>query len=519
MNSLKLAGLRVCGCLALWLVAPIHAQHVNVLVLDTPCYNWSFGCFGTGTGMFMAYWDRNGFPNIYTGPVNGGVAPLTFQEGGVNAEIRALWATQAGFAGRHATNWGHFDNYGGSQATYQSTAPDPYIVLGREEHPPECIGDFIGLNQNKWTNLNNECNGNIDAYAFNFFDPTGAKRVNFIPPEQNGEPIPDIQSGLRVFAAYRGYDGDSFSQLADVWPDTPAGAGFTFNDLRREIDAGRPLLLFLQENSYARANGYNPDIHAFYAVGYEITAAGVQRVRVRDGWTHNVNFYRVINWNASPFFSVGSIHLYLRGVIGLNLKASVTNVVMSETEAIFEWLGPQGTVANTVSGEQWSPHWHVVEAADHLGPGHEFVPVSTAAPGHRIDFDLPPEAAAQFYRLRRLEPVYVNDAHLNAAIRNALPVKHGPEPLLYDLELESLTDLDASGILVADLSGLEHATALISLDLSDNQIEDLSPLVWRLNDTGWPAGSTVILSNNPLSALAIDEQIPALEAAGVTVSY
>jgi hypothetical protein len=498
----------------LWFASTLcaYAQPMNVLIANTPCYNWSFGCFGTGTGMFMAYWDRNGFSNIYTGSVNGGVATLTFREGGVNANMRALWATQAGFAGRHATNWGHYDNYGGAHATYQSTAPDPYIALAREEHEPECIGDFIGLNQNKWTNLNGECNGNIDAYAFNYFDPSGAKRVNFVPPEQNGLPIPDIQSGLKAFAESRGYAGDSFSQLADVWPDTPAGAGFTFNDLRREIDAGRPLLLFLQRHEYARGNGYNPDIHAFYAIGYEITASGVKRVRVRDGWTDNVNSYRVITWGPSYFYS--PVQLYLRGVIGMNLKSEVTHVEINGSASFMEWLGPTGLVTDTVAGTQWNPHWHIVEASDQLGTNHAYIPVSTASPSHRVDFDYEPDQPLTVYRLRRLEPVYVVDTNLEAAVRNDLPVKHGPDPVLYDVEMEGLVTLDASGQSIAELQGLEYATRLNYVNLADNVISNINPLLINM-----VSGSTVVLSNNPLSSLAITNQIPVLQGMGVLVHY
>src|SRR5262249_47954131 len=124
---------------------------------------WYYGCMGTASGNLMGYWDRHGFPDFYTGPANGGLAPLTTS--GANAGIVSMWASMAGVDGRPADKPGHVDDY---YISYESTAPDPYITAGRAEHAPDCIGDFMGLNQRKWTNMNSECSGNIDAFSFVF---------------------------------------------------------------------------------------------------------------------------------------------------------------------------------------------------------------------------------------------------------------------------------------------------------------------------------------------------------------
>ena len=52
--------------------------------------------------------------------------------------------------------------------------------------------------------------------------------------------------------------------------------------------------------------------------------------------------------------------------------------------------------------------------------------------------------------------------------------------------------------------------------LKDNQIEDLAPLV---ANTGLSEGDEVNLTGNPLSDQALNEQIPALEVRGVSVTY
>src|SRR3954454_20521274 len=81
----------------------------NVFITDVPDYAWYAGCFGTASGNLMGYWDRHGFPNFYTGPTNGGLAPRN--SNGANEGIESLWASKAGFDGRPADKPGHLDDY------------------------------------------------------------------------------------------------------------------------------------------------------------------------------------------------------------------------------------------------------------------------------------------------------------------------------------------------------------------------------------------------------------------------
>ncbi|MCI0747899.1 MAG: hypothetical protein L0Y58_21035, partial [Verrucomicrobia subdivision 3 bacterium] len=216
----------------------------DVYLLETPDYSWFAGCFGTACGNLMGHWDRHGMADFYNGPTAGGVAPLN--DRGANVGIRAMWASKAGLDGRPADQPGHIDDYwlyysSDSSFSYQSTAPDPFVTLGRAEHAPDCIGDFIGLSQRKWTNMSGECDGNIDAYSFVYWDTNGDRRTNYTPPTTAGTPARDIQSGLREWTKYRGYGADVFTQFSDFNPQTPAGTGFTFEDVKAEINAGYPL--------------------------------------------------------------------------------------------------------------------------------------------------------------------------------------------------------------------------------------------------------------------------------------
>ncbi len=224
---------------------------LDVYIPDVPDYKWYAGCTGTGIGIIMGYWDRHGFPNLYTGPTSGGVAPLDNVD--TNFGISAMWATRAELDGRPLDKPGHIDDYWTFYSlanewpfSYESTEEDPYKIAGRREHLPDCVGDFIGLSQKKWTNMNDECDGNIDSYAFVFWDKSGEKRVNYQPPFKAGSQPRDVPSGWRTWTRYRGYNANVFSQLTDFNTNVPPGKGFTFGDLKAEINAGYPLLLYQQ---------------------------------------------------------------------------------------------------------------------------------------------------------------------------------------------------------------------------------------------------------------------------------
>ena len=53
---------------------PNPVMAINTLTV--PAFRWVFGCSAVSGAMIAGYYDRNGFPNMYTGPTNGGVMPL-----------------------------------------------------------------------------------------------------------------------------------------------------------------------------------------------------------------------------------------------------------------------------------------------------------------------------------------------------------------------------------------------------------------------------------------------------------
>ena len=351
--------------------APGRAQDVQILGL--PDYNWYAGCFGTACGNLMGYWDRTGLPGFYTGPTGGGLAPLN--NCGSNIGIRSMWASKAGLDGRPSNRPGHLYDYWAAYTidllrcgrndsfSYESTASDPYVVAGRAEHAADCIADFIGLSQRKFSNMNGECDGNIDAFSFVYWQSNGSRRVNFTNAV-------DIQSGLKAWARWRGYDADVFAQLTEFNPHVPPGTGFTFEDLKAEIDAGYPLLLFLQNsNQTYRSIGSmpraNPEIHGVLAYGYEEDVTfGVKFVYIRTSWGSGDGVYQ--SWDAGPWLGITNPELHVRGVIGFHPRPRIRTVSRSGGNLTVTWDGPTSQLS-TLAGPR-SPHSYQLERSPTLQP-------------------------------------------------------------------------------------------------------------------------------------------------------
>ena len=107
--------------------------------------------------------------------------------------------------------------------------------------------------------------------------------------------------------------------------------------------------------------------------------------------------------------------------------------------------------------------------------------------------------------------VNIPDANLRARIEGLLSKNAGDAITVADMQ--TLTLLSAVNADIRDLTGLEHATNLIWLELDNNAISDLTPLIPLTQLAG------LYLDNNPLSGESVDTHIPMLLGRGVDVSY
>ena len=366
---------------------PVSAA-VRVYLTGVPDYDWNYGCVGTASGNLMGFWDRHGFPDFYDGPVNNGLAPLSSVT--PYQDISQMWASPA-----------HVNDY---YSDYEASF-DNYQLAGREDHTPDCIGDFIGLSQMKWNDMAGECDGNLDGFAFVFWETNGARRVNFAPTAGDGKPVRDIPSGTRAWSQWRGYDCETFSQLADVNPTKPLDAGFTFADFKAEIDAGYPVLFFLQDFSRnyrldAGQRKVNPHIHAYLGIGYYVDNYGKQYATVHTSWASGP---QQILWSTNNWVPSDLGYLPLRGVVGFRPIPKIVNFAKDpQGNRVLSWHGPAADVYSSTTAQTTRVHGYVVEVASSLSPD-SFQPVSAVLLTNTFTVTNPPATAA-YFRVRLVKP-------------------------------------------------------------------------------------------------------------------
>ena len=123
-----------------------------------------------------------------------------------------------------------------------------------------------------------------------------------------------------------------------------------------------------------------------------------------------------------------------------------------------------------------------------LGPDLGTNTVEVSAAGQTVTFNAVAEAAA-----------HILDPNLRAAVESALKVAPGTS--IAPARMETLTSLEASGMKIRDLTGLELATNLSNLVLVGNDIVDVAVLSRLTSLTKLNLGSNSISDLSPLEGL------------------
>jgi len=266
--------------------ADLEKKSATAKVLTTPAFSWSFGCAPTAAAMLAGYYDRNGYPNVYSGPTNSGLIPMdnsvwgTMTDAGGDTRDRCpLSATQKGLDGR--TTRGHVDDY---WVTYDDDGDDPYYAKGWTEHRySDCTADFMKTNQ---TTKYGNTDGATPFYFYNDGNPLTAKAMESYDIHNK-----DGAYGLKLFFESRGYE---VTELYTQKIDTEASGGFTFNQYKAEIDAGHPVLIHVTG-------------HMMTGVGYD---ASNNTIYLHDTWDYNTHS---MTWGGSysgmDQYGVTVIHL------------------------------------------------------------------------------------------------------------------------------------------------------------------------------------------------------------------
>jgi len=234
---------------------PADPTDASYTLPNVPAYDWCYGCSATSAAMAAGYYDRTGYSNMYSGPTNGGVAPMNNSVWG-SGEC-PYSATHQGIDGR--STLGHVDDY---WIAYGSSQPDPYITGGWTQHTyGDCTGDYMKTNQSAF--------GNTDgSTTFYYYLDGSPYSGNF-----NGN---DGTYGVKLFFESRGYTVNNyFCQL--IYGFGGNTLGFTYNQFKAEIDAGRPVLIHVEG-------------HTMLGMGYDDAS---NLIYIHDTWdylTHSMTW-------------------------------------------------------------------------------------------------------------------------------------------------------------------------------------------------------------------------------------
>ncbi len=160
--------------------------------------------------------------------------------------------------------------------------------------------------------------------------------------------------------------------------------------------------------------------------------------------------------------------------------------------------------------------------------GNQIVDVSPLASLTRLEWlalwaneivDVSPLASLTRLEELRLGGNQIVDVSPLASLTRLEELRLGGNQIVDVSPLASLTrleHLELGGNEIVDVSPLTSLPTLRWLNLSGNKIQDIGPLV---ANPGLGKGDTIRLRGNPLSDQALNEQIPALKARGVKVTY
>ena len=295
---------------------PAPDSTAGIKTLTVPAFNWVFGCSSVSGAMIAGYYDRTGFPNMYTGPTNGGVMPInnsswpTWSDGFSTYPSCPLIASRNGVDGRAAS--GSIDDY---WVQYNSAASDPYITNVWPQHTwGDAIGDYMKTSQS--------ASGNIDGSTTFWNYTSSATPLTCSDMETYSLQTTDGTYGRKLFYEARGYTvTDCYSQKTD---NTIAG-GFSFAQFKAEIDADRPVMLNLAG-------------HTVVGVGYDDSS---NLVYIHDTWDYSDH---TMTWGSS----YSGMDLLSVSIVNLE-PPTITVVSPNGGEA---WrAGSKHTISWTYTGE------------------------------------------------------------------------------------------------------------------------------------------------------------------------
>jgi len=294
-----------------------YRQGLNPLP-GAPNYEWWYGCSPTSAGMLMGYYDNNGYAGLnYTNLVPGGSAELETYVGPPTGS--------AAIANNAIASSGHIADYyiGPFGASGDDVAPP--------HHTPNSLADFMGTSQDAALNSN----GSTSFFYWRWGDGSPAPyRFTADDAVANAVTTRSGMYGVGEYVQYAGYDyvnptydplvaqpvGSRDDTLYNQFIDTQVTGGFSYQDYVNEIDAGRGVLVHIEE-------------HTMFGYGY--VAGAVPTISVYDTWAPNGQNPGTLTWGGL----YGTAQRQHYGVTVLELKDGDEGTV---PELEIAWGGPNG---------------------------------------------------------------------------------------------------------------------------------------------------------------------------------
>ena len=302
--------------------ATLAPSATAVTLADFPSYNWVFGCSAVSGAMIAGYYDRGAYPNMYAGPTNGGVMPIsdtawtTWFDGYNTYPNNPLIASHLSVDG--LSTRGSIDDY---WVRYDSGIQDPFITGSWTQHTwGTAIGDFMKTSQSSYANVDG---------ATSFYTLNSNLKLTCAEMGSYGIDDEDGTYGRKLFYEARGY---TVSECYNQNTDNKYVGGFSLANFKAEIDAGHPVMLNL--------NG-----HTVVGYGYDGTT-----IYIRDTWDNDPSHLYTMPWggyyDSMQLIAVSIVHLippnpiaeynaYLPVVVRYNLpNVTPSDILLSNTSIL-----------------------------------------------------------------------------------------------------------------------------------------------------------------------------------------
>jgi hypothetical protein len=195
---------------------PLSGAKSVVQITGVPPYLWRHGCGPTAVGMVLGYWDGKGFDDLIPGSAASETVEVTqaIASGGSSSSPSPTGTPQ------------HYEDYCRPEDSRPTLVDDEATTLDRMPHSDNCIADFMLTSR---------------STALNYYGWSWSSDV-----------IP----------AFNGYVSLRSRRYAPTAHQYNFGASLTFDLVKREIDAGRPMVFIVD------SSGDGETDHLVAVIGY-----------------------------------------------------------------------------------------------------------------------------------------------------------------------------------------------------------------------------------------------------------